>query len=267
MLSLYHASIKVLNDCCDIQDLNLVPKLVKNIKPCCGGAFKPLTSLENDHYDCFEYAINGYTFPSCDFTTKLFLLIIKLGNLDALKCVYNKGITKFNLDFFALYGHLNCMKYCNKRGHLFSKYVSIYACSGKNLECLRYIHKCGYSWDESTTEFAAISGSLDCLKYCHENGCPWNLATTVQASNNNHLECLKYAHENGCPWDESIPRIAAINNNIDCLKYAYQNNCLWDDQVLRDAANVNLVKIITRLNFFYSQNKTSEKVVHILLVL
>jgi hypothetical protein len=91
------------------------------------------------------------------------------------------------------------------------------AANSGHLDVLKWANKKGCPWDKSTCSAAAGGGHLDVLKWVRRQGCPWDGETCSHAAESGHLDVLKWAHENSCPWDKDTCSLAARNGHLNVL--------------------------------------------------
>jgi hypothetical protein len=117
-----------------------------------------------------------------------------------------------------------------------SRVIQFAALNG-HLEMIKYARSKGCSFNKWACHDAASNGHLEVLKWLRENECPWSKQTCVKAAEGNHLEVLVWLHQNECPWDKWTCIQAAGYGHLEILKYALQHGCPYDKKCMNHAWN------------------------------
>ena len=119
--------------------------------------------------------------------------------------------------FLAENGYLNLMKILNKKVTIDILRLE-FAALGGHLDVLKWARENNCEWSKAVCANAALGGHLDILVWARENGCHWNSTVCAYAAKNGHLTILIWALLNNCLWRKT---------NLTTIMKRYPEIYIW----------------------------------------
>ena len=146
------------------------------------------------------------------------------GHIDCVKYIIEAKIK--DIDDFTLYhagesGNLELFKYVHEQCKTINIQGLIGACKGGNLECLKYAesHVKPYYSSSAFINDAVTRQHFNVVKYLHQSGAPWDEFTVIRAIDNDDEQILEYLVKHNCPY----PTENWINSRNKCLQYLHNH--------------------------------------------
>lgn len=93
-------------------------------------------------------------------------------------------------------GHIVILEYLDTRGYKWiqDRSAGIAAAKNGHIQCLKYLQRKGCTISHTTINAAADGGSLECLKFFVEKGHELTCEDMIAAISGGHVECVEYIH-------------------------------------------------------------------------
>ena len=106
------------------------------------------------------------------------------------------------------------------------------------LEVMKWLRAKGCPWDRYTSSKAADRGQLEVLQWMRgqDPPCPWNSDVCYEAASAGHLEVLRWARSQDCPCHQGVPYAAAQGGHLKVLRWLIKEGCPYDKSMCRAAA-------------------------------
>jgi len=172
-----------------------------------------------------------------------------------------------------LSGDMETIKWCEKKGFLFSEYVMDIAVKKGDMEIIRWLIsiKCPFcitAIEEASAQgnieivqilnrnfsnsltgskavaYASRNGHIDIIRYLVSDGYPVCESCSGFAALGGHLDILEYFHVRGYVIDKSVCYMAAMRGHLDVIKWARNIGILWDGWTIRMAKRRKYMDIV-----------------------
>ena len=124
-------------------------------------------------------------------------------------------------------GHLACLQYAYEDGHRWKEKV----CPMHNLPIVLYARSVGAVWPERACCEAAELGAIDMLQFLHEgNDYPYPISSKalLAAVWMGNTDCVRYLRSIDIPLTGGECEIAAYRGHLDTLKYLVESGCRYN---------------------------------------
>jgi hypothetical protein len=177
----------------------------------CGDVLAIINAINNNDREMLEWLLE----IGCEYKDNKFVLAdaAKIGNLDIIKLLYNKGALVSDWIFASAgrNGNLENMKWMLKNNFPHDAWVFAYACEKGNMENLEWLLKNNFSFDKKAMEYAIQEKNIMVLDWLLEYKFPYDNDMLYQFIDNKSgiIPILDWLKKN-----KIYPKAQIMNNQI-----------------------------------------------------
>ena len=219
----------------DVCSFALVSKQLREAQVLAGR--KLVTKLKRTryflHFPATSFNLSYFTEDWCAYWSRKFN--VHHTDPDLIKRVLYVAACEGYLEVFEKYWSQGPRKKLRK---LWDKNTIDWAALYGRLEVMKWLRAKGCPWDRYTSSKAADRGQLEVLQWMRgqDPPCPWNSDVCYEAASAGHLEVLRWARSQDCPCHQGVPYAAAQGGHLKVLRWLIKEGCPYDKSMCRAAA-------------------------------